>query len=167
MVRPCTDSDIPIIEAIINDAAQRYHGAIPADCWHDPYMSRPELLAEIAAAVRFWGWQEPSGLLLGVMGMQQVGNVILIRHAYVSSGHQSRGIGTALLRALTAQAKEGELLVGTWAAAEWAIRFYQRHGFQLVPTEEKDGLLGTYWKISPRQRETSVVLRHAGPRRGE
>jgi GNAT superfamily N-acetyltransferase len=165
MVRSCTDSDIPVIEVIINDAAQRYHGAIPADCWHDPYMPRHELLAEIAAGVRFWGWQESSGLVLGIMGTQQVRDVTLIRHAYVSSGHQNRGIGAALLTALIGQAGEGELLVGTWVAAEWAIRFYERHGFYLVSSEEKDRLLVTYWKISPRQRETSVVLRYADSER--
>lgn len=160
MIRPCTDSDVPVIEAIINDAARRYRGAIPDDSWHEPYMPERELLAEISAGVRFWGWQEDSGPLIGVMGIQQVRDATLIRHAYVLPGHQSRGIGGALLSTLISQSS-GQLLVGTWAAAKWAIRFYQRHGFHLVSTEEKDRLLSTYWKISRRQRETSVVLTYA------
>jgi len=117
------------------------------------------LLAEIAAGVQFWGWND-SGALMGVMGIQRVLDVTLIRHAYVRSDHQNRGIGSALLAALVRQSS-GPLLVGTWAAAEWAIRFYQRHGFRLVPTEEKDRLLTRYWKISQRQGETSVVLVYA------
>lgn len=163
MIRPCTDADTPVIEAIINEAAQAYQGAIPADCWHQPYMPRHELLAEIAAGVRFWGWEE-AGSLLGVMGIQRVQDATLIRHAYVRTAHQTQGIGGALLDLLVDQSS-GRLLVGTWADAEWAIRFYQRHGFRLVPAEEKDRLLDTYWKISPRQRETSVVLIYAGARR--
>ena len=123
-------------------------------------MPRAELLSEIAAGVQFWGWED-SGSLIGVMGIQKVRDATLIRHAYVLSSHQRRGIGGALLAALVRQSS-GQLLVGTWAAAEWAIRFYQRNGFCLVPTEEKDRLLSTYWKISQRQRETSVVLMHAG-----
>jgi N-acetylglutamate synthase-like GNAT family acetyltransferase len=156
MIRRCTEPDIPAIDAIINDAAGAYHNVIPSDCWHDPYMSRRELLGEIAAGVNFWGWED-AGALVGVMGIQQVRDATLIRHAYVRSGHQSRGIGGELLRALASHAK-GQLLVGTWAAAEWAIRFYQRHGFRLVSGEEKDRLLNTYWNIPRRQQETSVVL---------
>ena len=156
MIRRCTDDDIPAIDAIINEAARAYHNVIPSDCWHEPYMSRQELLAEIAAGVNFWGWED-AGSLIGVMGIQQVRDATLIRHAYVRSGHQSRGIGGALLAALVNQGN-GKLLVGTWAAAEWAIRFYQRHGFRLVTLEEKDRLLSTYWKIPARQQETSVVL---------
>lgn len=161
MIRPCSDADVPSIDAIINDAARVYAGAIPADCWHEPYMPRAELLSEIAAGVRFWGWED-AGSLIGVMGIQQVREVTLIRHAYVRSAHQGRGIGGALLGTLTSQFS-GKPLVGTWAAAAWAIRFYQRHGFQLVSSrEEKDRLLNSYWKISERQRETSVVLRYLG-----
>jgi len=156
MIRRCTDADIPAIDAIINDAARVYCNAIPFDCWHEPYMSRDELLAEIAAGVNFWGWED-SGSLLGVMGIQKVCDSTLIRHAYVRSAHQSRGIGGALLRSLVNQAT-GQLLVGTWAAAEWAIRFYQQHGFRLVTMEEKERLLSAYWNISRRQQETSVVL---------
>ena len=164
MIRPCADADIPLIEAIINQAARAYKGVIPADCWHEPYMPQPELLAEIAAGVRFWGWED-SGALIGVMGIQTVHDATLIRHAYVLTGHQSRGIGSALLAELAVRSR-GQLLVGTWAAAEWAIRFYQRHGFLLVSKEEKEWLLGNYWKISQRQRETSVVLAYNGPKLG-
>ncbi|HXZ33921.1 MAG TPA: GNAT family N-acetyltransferase [Terriglobales bacterium] len=156
MIRRCIDADIPVIDAIINEAARAYRDVIPVDCWHEPYMSRPELLAEIAAGVNFWGWED-SGSLIGVMGIQKVHDATLIRHAYVRLARQSRGIGSALLKSLVNQAN-GQLLVGTWTAAEWAIRFYQRHGFRLVPAEDKDRLLGTYWNISQRQQETSVVL---------
>jgi GNAT superfamily N-acetyltransferase len=160
MVRPCSEAEVPFIEVIINEAARAYEGVIPPDCWHEPYMPRTELLAEIDAGVQFWGWDD-AGALIGVMGIQKVDDATLIRHAYVLSDHQSRGIGGALLAALVRQSS-GKLLVGTWAAAEWAIRFYQRHGFRLVPTEEKNRLLSTYWRISQRQRETSVALIYAG-----
>ena len=156
MIRRCTEADFAAMDAIINEAAQAYRGVIPADCWHEPYMTGSALRAEIGAGVDFWGWQE-WGSLLGVMGLQKVRDATLIRHAYVSPGHQGRGIGGALLRMLAGQTTP-PLLVGTWAAAEWAIRFYQRHGFRLVSTEEKDRLLETYWSIPPRQKETSVVL---------
>lgn len=156
MIRRCTDADFTSIEAIINQAAEAYRGVIPTDCWHEPYMSRSSLRTEIAAGVDFWGWDE-SGVLAGVMGLQKVKDVTLIRHAYVSPACQGRGIGGALLAAL-ADRTTGRLLVGTWAAAEWAIRFYRRHGFRLVSPEEKDRLLDAYWSIPPRQRETSVVL---------
>jgi GNAT superfamily N-acetyltransferase len=156
MIRPCTDVDTAVIHAIINEAAQVYHNVIPPDCWHDPYMSRGELMNEIAAGVNFWGWDE-AGALLGVMGIQSVKHATLIRHAYVLPAQQNRGIGGALLKALVRHAS-GPVLVGTWAAAEWAICFYQRNGFRLVTTEHKDRLLNQYWTISPRQRETSVVL---------
>jgi GNAT superfamily N-acetyltransferase len=160
MIRPCTDADTAVVGSIINEAARAYQGVIPADCWHEPYMPECELLAEIAAGVHFWGW-ENSGSLTGVMGSQRVYDATLIRHAYVLTAHQGRGIGGALLTALISQTS-GQLLVGTWSAAQWAIRFYQRHGFRLVPTEEKDRLASTYWKISQRQRETSAVLRYVG-----
>lgn len=159
MIRRCTDADLAAIEAIINEAAQAYQGVIPADCWHDPYMSRSELIAEIGTGVNFWGWDD-SGALIGVMGLQKVRDATLIRHAYVRSAYQGRGIGGALLTALAGQAA-GQLLVGTWAAAGWAIRFYERHGFRMASTSEKDRLLNTYWSIPLRQQETSVVLLHA------
>ncbi len=156
MIRSCTSADLPVIDSIINEAAEKYRGVIPADCWHEPYMSRPELEAEIAAGVRFSGWEE-AGVLTGVMGVQKVMDATLIRHAYVRKSHQGRGIGGALLKALTKQV-DGKLLIGTWADAVWAIRFYQGHGFQLMPAEEKNRLLGIYWSIPDRQRDTSVVL---------
>jgi len=159
MIRRCTEADIPVIDCIINEAASAYYNVIPADCWHEPYMSRRELLAEIAAGVNFWGWED-SGSLLGVMGIQNVRDATLIRHAYVRSSYQSRGIGGVLLKTLISDGGE-KLLVGTWAAADWAIRFYQRHGFQLVSMEEKDRLLSQYWNISRRQQETSVVLAYS------
>jgi len=156
MIRHCTDADFTAIEAIINEAAEAYRGAIPPDCWHEPYMAGADLMAEIAAGVNFWGWDE-YGALTGIMGLQKVRDATLIRHAYVLSSHQGRGVGGALLTALAAQATK-PLMVGTWAAATWAIRFYERHGFRLVSTEEKDRLLSTYWSIPLRQQETSVVL---------
>jgi len=158
MIRQCTDADLAAIDAIINEAAEAYRGVIPSDCWHEPYMTRAHLVAEIAAGINFWGWEE-SGALAGVMGIQKVRDVTLIRHAYVLSSHQGRGGGGALLDALVGQVT-GPLLVGTWAAAVWAIRFYQHHGFRLVSPQEKDRLLTAYWKIPPRQQETSVVLEY-------
>ena len=160
MIRPCGATDVAAIDAIINEAAQAYRGVIPDDCWHEPYMERSELLSEIAAGVGFWGWDE-SGSLIGVMGIQKVRDATLIRHAYVRPGRQGRGIGAALLATLVVRA-EGPLLVGTWAAAEWAIRFYQGHGFRLVPADEKNRLLQTYWSIPVRQQEVSVVLVRSG-----
>ena len=159
MIRRCTEDDIPAMDAIINEAARAYQGVIPTDCWHDPYMSRSDLVAEIASGVEFWGWDD-AGVLVGVMGLQNVRDIMLIRHAYVRSSHQSRGVGGALLTQLAGRS-DTPLLVGTWAAASWAIRFYERHGFRLVGTEEKDRLLSTYWNISSRQRQTSVVLTRA------
>ena len=156
MIRRCTTADLATIDSIINESAERYRGVIPADCWHEPYMSRAELEREIAAAVNFSGWEE-GGELIGVMGVQRVKDVTLIRHAYVRTAQQGKGIGGKLLKAFSTQV-EGRLLIGTWADASWAIRFYQGHGFRLVPKDEKDRLLDTYWTISPRQRDTSVVL---------
>lgn len=156
MIRPCTNVDVPEMDAIINDAAEAYRGVIPADCWHDPYMTRSELMAELAGGVQFSGWDD-GGVLAGVMGLQTVHDAELIRHAYVRTSHQGTGVGGALLAALMAKTDRA-LLVGTWAAASWAVRFYERHGFHLAPPEEKDRLLGRYWNISSRQRETSVVL---------
>jgi GNAT superfamily N-acetyltransferase len=145
-----------VIDAIINEASQKYRGVIPADCWHEPYMSRAELEREIASGVAFSGWVE-NGELMGVMGVQRVKDATLIRHAYVRSGQQGKGIGGTLLKALSEQV-DGQLLIGTWADASWAIQFYQGRGFRLVTGDEKNRLLDTYWTISPRQRDTSVVL---------
>jgi GNAT superfamily N-acetyltransferase len=155
-IRPCHDSDHAAILAIINGAAEAYRGVIPADRWHEPYMSAPELAGEIAAGVVFWGY-EADERLTGVMGFQPVRDVDLIRHAYVLPDSQRRGIGGALigkLRQLTAR----QMLVGTWASADWAIRFYRRHSFQLVAPARKTVLLKTYWNIPDRQIEASVVL---------
>ena len=160
MIRDCTDADIPAIESIINDAAVAYRGVIPADRWHEPYMSHAELLGEIAAGVRFSGWED-NGTLTGVMGIQRVRDATLIRHAYVRPEQQHRGVGSALMKEFIARS-DGPLLVGTWAAATWAIRFYERQGFRLVSEQEKDRLLDTYWKIPPRQKQTSVVLMREG-----
>jgi GNAT superfamily N-acetyltransferase len=151
-IRPCREDEREAILAIVNAAAEVYRGVIPADRWHDPYMTADELEGEIAAGVRFWGC-EASGELAGVMGIQTVRDVELIRHAYVRPADQGRGIGGALLEHLL-RAATRPVLVGTWAAAEWAIRFYRGHGFADAP----QNLLRTYWTIPERQIETSVVL---------
>ena len=156
IIRPCDDADVKTIEAIINEAAQVYRNVIPPDCWHEPYMQRSELMDEIADGVRFWGCQQSTGLV-GIMGLQKVDDASLIRHAYVRPNRQHRGVGGALLTTLGSQVT-GRLLVGTWAAAIWAIRFYERHGFRLVSEDEKEQLLGKYWTLRLRQRQTSVVL---------
>jgi GNAT superfamily N-acetyltransferase len=161
MIRPCRDDEHDAILAIVNAAAEAYRGIIPADRWHEPYMPVAELDAEIAAGVEFWGYED-AGALQGVMGVQDVGEVDLIRHAYVRPGTQGRGIGGALLRHLIALRGRRQILVGTWAAAEWAIRFYRHHGFEQVPPEEKTRLLRRYWTIPERQVETSVVLAWRG-----
>jgi GNAT superfamily N-acetyltransferase len=155
-IRPCRDDERPIMLAIVNAAAEAYRGVIPADCWHEPYMPADELDRELAAGVAFWGLEE-DGALVGVMGIQPVADVDLIRHAYVRPAHQRRGVGAALLAHLLASATR-PVLVGTWAAAEWAIAFYRRHGFHQVTPQRKDELLQTYWNIPERQVETSVVL---------
>jgi N-acetylglutamate synthase-like GNAT family acetyltransferase len=156
MIRRCDDRDFELIWTIINDGAQAYKGTIPADRWTEPYMSREKLQHEIDAGVVFWGYEE-DGTLVGVMGIQQLPDVTLIRHAYVCTSSQKRGIGGRLLSHLRELAG-GPTLVGTWAAAIWAIHFYQRHGFQLVSPQEKDRLLKRYWRIPERQMDTSVVL---------
>ena len=145
--------------AIINDAAQAYRGVIPADRWHEPYMPAQELESEIADCIVFWVAEEDSRLL-GVMGIQDKGEVALVRHAYVSPGAQKKGIGTRLLRHVQGLAAK-PVLIGTWAAASWAIEFYRRNGFALVPDADKDALLRKYWSIPERQIETSVVLADA------
>jgi len=156
MIRRCEERDFELIWAIINDGAQAYKGIIPADRWTEPYMSREKLRHEIDEGVVFWGYEE-SGALPGVMGIQQVQDVTLIRHAYVRSSSQKRGIGAHLLGHLREMAND-PVLIGTWADAVWAIRFYERHGFQVVGSEEKDRLLKKYWSIPERQIQTSVVL---------
>jgi N-acetylglutamate synthase-like GNAT family acetyltransferase len=140
----------------INDGAQVYQGVIPADCWQEPYMPQAELQRELAGGVVFWGL-ERNGRLLGAMGRQDRGEVFLIRHAHVLRVCQQQGIGSQLL-AFLLSGLDKPTLVGTWAAAWWAVQFYQKHGFQMVTSAEKDRLLRTYWNISERQVETSVVL---------
>jgi GNAT superfamily N-acetyltransferase len=155
-IRRCDDRDFELIHAIINDGARAYQGVIPADRWSEPYMAAETLRREIADGVAFWGFEE-GGTLAGVMGVQNVLDATLIRHAYVRTASQKRGIGARLLSHLTEMAI-GPVLIGTWAAAAWAIRFYEAHGFEVVTTDEKNRLLGKYWKIPERQVETSVVL---------
>ena len=156
IVRPCRDGDRDAVLAIINAAAQAYQGVIPTDCWHVPYMPADKLDREIAAGVVFWG-HVADDVLVGVMGIQPVRDVDLIRHAYVLPGSQRHGVGGALLGHLQ-RSSTRPMLVGTWSAATWAIRFYERHGFALVSPARKSVLLKTYWNIPDRQIETSVVL---------
>ena len=156
MVRQCRQSDFEAMYVIINDAAQAYRDVIPADRWNEPYMSREYLRHEIDGGVAFWGYEE-NGSLIGVMGVQTVQDVTLIRHAYVRTVHRGKGIGGRLLTELK-QKTIGPTLVGTWKAAVWAIQFYEKHGYLLVTEQQKEQLLRKYWKIPERQVETSVVL---------
>jgi GNAT superfamily N-acetyltransferase len=156
MIRRCEDKDFEAMYVIINDAAQAYRGVIPSDRWKEPYMPMEELRDEIRDGVEFQGY-ESGGRLVGIMGIQEMGDVALIRHAYVSTGGQRKGIGGRILGELTRHA-DRPLLVGTWSDAVWAIRFYEKYGFRLVSAEEKDRLLKKYWNIPERQIETSVVL---------
>ena len=156
MIRKCAEADFEAIYEIINDSAEAYRGVIPADRWHEPYMSREQLKREINEGVQFWGFEEDR-TLAGVMGIQDKGDVTLIRHAYVRSRMQNRGTGSWLLRFLEATT-EKPILIGTWADAAWAVEFYQKHGYRPVSTEEKNQLLRKYWNIPERQVETSVVL---------
>ena len=156
MIRRCEEGDFGAILIIINDAARAYEGVIPADRWTEPYMAEDELRDEIAQGVEFWGYEE-AGELLGVMGVQPVHDVTLIRHAYVRTARQGQGIGGRMLAHLCATVTR-PLLVGTWADATWAIRFYERRGFRPVPADAIERLLGRYWSIPARQVETSVVL---------
>lgn len=156
MIRRCDERDFELIWAIVNDGAQAYKGIIPEDCWTEPYMSTSELQHEINDGVEFWGLEE-SGDLIGVMGLQRVRDVTLIRHAYVLTTRQKQGIGARLLSHLRDLAS-APVLIGTWADATWAIRFYEGHGFRMVSPRQKDSLLKHYWSVSARQIETSVVL---------
>lgn len=156
MIRQCSNDDFEMIYEIINDAALAYKGIIPKDRWKEPYMSREELRHEIDEGVVFWGYEE-DGKLKGVMGIQDVQDVTLIRHAYVRTAERNKGIGSKLMSHLR-QMPDRPILIGTWADAVWAIRFYEKHGFRLVSTEEKNCLLKKYWRIPERQVETSVVL---------
>ena len=156
MIRQCDNRDFESIYSIINDAAQRYDSVIPEDRWKEPYMTREELKQEIEDGVVFWGWERNSKLI-GVMGTQNVKDVTLIRHAYVRPEAQGQGVGSKLLSFLGKQTTR-PILIGTWADAVWAVRFYEKRGFKLVFPEEKLRLLRKYWSIPERQTETSVVL---------
>ena len=160
MIRRCDEDDFELIWAIINDGAHVYKGVIPEDCWTEPYMSKNELRHEINDRVRFWGYEEEEKLV-GVMGFQPVKDVTLIRHAYVATSSQRRGIGARLLSHLR-KLTPGPVLIGTWSDAVWAIRFYEKHGFQLVRPQQIKRLIKQYWSIPERQIEASVVL--ADPR---
>jgi N-acetylglutamate synthase-like GNAT family acetyltransferase len=155
-IRRCGEQDLATMLAIINDAALAYRGVIPADRWHEPYMQESELREEIAAGVEFWGVETDDGLI-GVMGVQAVQDVELIRHAYIRPDQQRFGVGAELIEHLRRRSTR-RMLVGTWAAATWAISFYQRHGFELAPSALAAELLRKYWTIPERQIETSVVL---------
>ncbi|MHB8845723.1 MAG: GNAT family N-acetyltransferase [Nitrospirota bacterium] len=159
MIRQCKHIEFEELYAIINDAAQAYRGVIPADRWKEPYMSREHLRQEIDDGVAFWGYVE-SGDLIGVMGIQDVQDVTLIRHAYVRTAFRGKGVGGILLSELKTMTVR-PALVGTWKAAGWAVRFYEKHGFRLVTEQQKEQLLRTYWKVPERQVETSVVLADA------
>jgi GNAT superfamily N-acetyltransferase len=159
VVRRCQPADVVDLLAVINDGAAAYRGKIPADCWKEPYMPAAELEEELAAGVVFWACEE-DGKLVAVMGLQDVGDVTLVRHAYTRTTHQGRGLGSALLEHLRAQTTR-PVLIGTWKAATWAIRFYQRHGFRLVSETEKRALLQRYWTVPERQIQESVVLADA------
>ena len=156
MLRPCGKHDFDSIYSVINDGAIVYKGVIPGDRWKEPYMSRDELQHEIDAGVLFWGY-EAQGEIVGVMGIQHVEDVTLIRHAYVRPAYQKQGIGEKLLSELRRQT-DRPILIGTWADAGWAIRFYEKHSFKCVSSREKERLLEKYWSIPRRQVETSVVL---------
>ena len=159
VIRQCKPAELDEVCAVVNDAAKAYRGVIAADRWKEPYMSQTELRREVDDGVQFWGAFD-EGILAGVMGLQDVGDVALVRHAYTRTTRQGSGLGTALLEHVVSQT-DLPMLVGTWTAASWAIRFYQRHGFQLVTDREKDTLLRRYWKIPERQIEDSVVLADA------
>jgi N-acetylglutamate synthase-like GNAT family acetyltransferase len=159
MIRCCDEQNFELIWSIINDGAQAYKGIIQPDCRRDPYMSKEELRHEMRNGVTFWGY-EANGTLAGVMGLQYVDDVTLIRHAYVRTANRNQGIGARLLSYLRELAR-GPVLIGTWAEAGWAIRFYEKHGFHVVDAQQKERLLRRYWTIGDRQVETSVVLADA------
>jgi N-acetylglutamate synthase-like GNAT family acetyltransferase len=159
MITICTESDFNDIYEIINDGASAYRGVIPADRWHEPYMTKEELQKQMDEGVQFWSYRE-GDKIIGVMGIQDKKEVTLIRHAYVRTTERKKGIGSKLLEHLRHMATT-PVLIGTWADANWAIEFYQKHGFRLLPTEEKNNLLCRYWTIPDRQVETSVVLANA------
>jgi len=157
VIRKIPPSDSASVLNVVNEASQAYKGVIPADCWKEPYMTAEELEEELGHDVDFYGWFD-RGVLVGVRGIQPVKDVTLVRHAYVLTSHQRSGIGEKLLRRLVALAPTKQILVGTWTAAWWAVRFYEKNGFQEIPRESR-GKLRQYWSVSDRQAETSVVLK--------
>ncbi len=157
MISKLRNCDFQAILAVVNDAAAVYKGKIPSDRWKEPYMAAQELKEEINGGVQFYGLKD-NDVLVAVMGIQCVSDVTLIRHAYVLKSHQRKGYGEKLLNRLIGLAETSQVYVGTWEAAKWAIKFYQKHGFELVSTEEKNKLLKQHWSIPTRQVETSVVL---------
>ena len=156
MIRRCERGDFEEILEVINDGATAYRGIIPADCWKEPYMPKEELAREMVEGVLFWGWYERKRLI-GVMGIQQVQEVTLIRHAYVRTTQRNRGIGVKLLTHLRGVTNR-PILIGTWKSATWAVRFYEKHGFRRLSGVEKDRLLKKYWTVPERQIRASVVL---------
>jgi GNAT superfamily N-acetyltransferase len=161
MIRKLGDGDFDAIFNIVNEAAIAYKGKIPADRWKEPYMTKKELKEEIASGIQFYGYFENTALV-AVMGIQRVNDVTLIRHAYTLTSQQRKGIGEKLLSHLLSLAETKPILVGTWTDAPWAIRFYQKHGFQLLSRRETNMLLKKYWNIPERQVETSIVLEYSG-----
>lgn len=159
MIRDCGPADLDAIYEVINDAASAYRGIITPDCWQEPYMSREELASECEAGVAFSGYYA-GAQLLGVMGLQRVADVALIRHAYTRTATQRRGIGAKLLAHVRGQT-DRPMLLGTWQAATWAVRFYEGQGFRLVAAEDKAPLLRRYWTVPERQIDESVVLADA------
>ena len=156
MIRPSREDDLTAVLTVINDAAQAYKGVIPADRWHEPYMPLAELAKEIADGVRFWV-AEDNGRVIGVMGIQDKDEVALVRHAYVATVLQRKGVGAGLLKHVQGLTSK-PMLIGTWRDAAWAIDFYRRNGFTLLSDADKDELLRRFWSIPARQVETSVVL---------
>ena len=157
MISEYKKTDTSKILNIVNDASIKYKGVIPDDCWKEPYMSEQELIDEFNDGVRIYGYNH-NNELIGVIGIQEVKDVVLIRHAYTLSSFQGKGAGSALLEYLLKKNLNSRLLVGTWKDATWAIRFYKKFGFILHAKEEKTLLLKKYWKIPSKQIENSVVL---------
>ena len=157
MINEYTENNCSEILYVVNDAAVRYKNAIPDDCWHEPYMSERELLGEFEDGVKMFGYLQ-NNKLIGVIGVQEVKDVVLIRHAYTLTAYQGKGTGSALLEYLLNNYQNSRLLVGTWRDAKWAIRFYEKFGFIIHAKEESDSLLEKYWNIPANQIENSVVL---------
>ena len=157
MISEYKKTDVSKILFIINDASQKYKGIIPDDCWHEPYMSKHELIDEFNNGVRMYGYLDKNKLV-GVIGIQKVKNVILIRHAYTLTSQQGKGTGSELLKYLLKKNKDFRLLVGTWRDATWAIRFYEKFGFILHTKDQSALLLKKYWKIPSKQIKNSIVL---------